>query len=82
MDIAYQLYHLRPFIFDIAGLILIGAVLLFFSYIRYDMPWMAKFSWYMFLIGGLPLLYFACTGYFGGASTQVQTFSASGPLGY
>jgi len=66
MDIAYQLHSLRPYIFDLAGIVLIGSILLYFVYIRYSFQWLAKISLFLFLLGGAPILYFICTGYLGG----------------
>lgn len=55
----------RACLFDLAGLVLICSILLYFTYIRWGRPWMAQFAFYMFLAGGVPLVYFFLTGYFG-----------------
>lgn len=57
MDFASFIHVYRPYIFDFAGLLLIASVLLYFTYIRYDFPWLARFSFYLLVLGGAPILY-------------------------
>lgn len=63
MDTAFL--SLRPMVFDVAGLTLIGSIVLYMAYIRYDRPWMARFAFWGIFISGAPLLYFVMTGYYG-----------------
>jgi hypothetical protein len=63
MDFAYQLHSHRPYIFDAAGILLIAAVLTYFTYIRYDFPWLLRLSVLLFILGGGPIVYCLWTGY-------------------
>lgn len=66
MDVLHHFYYnFRPYLFDVAGLMLILGIILFLVYIRCGLPWVAKASGLLVLIGAVPIGLLMCTGYFG-----------------
>ena len=63
--ITYSFYKFRPYVFDAAGLLLICGIIMFLVYIRCGLPWVAKLSGWLVVLGALPLTLLMCTGYFG-----------------
>lgn len=61
----FAYYNFRPYLFDVAGLLLILGIILFLVYIRSGLPWVAKASVLLVVIGALPIALLMCTGYFG-----------------
>lgn len=58
-------FNFRPYLFDVAGLLLILGIIMFLVYIRSGLPWVAKASVCLVVIGALPIALLMATGYFG-----------------